>query len=162
MTATGTITGNGVRFERRYDAPPEQVWAALTEPEQLGGWLARAVRWSLAPGDEYELAFDDGSAGGRVVAVEAERLLELTWSSPGEPESVVRFELRPAGGGGCVLVLEHTRLTGEARAGYGAGWQSHLENLESLLAGTSTGGADGWWERFRELQPEYEALAAAD
>jgi len=29
-----------MRFECVYDATAEKVWAALTEPEQLRGWLA--------------------------------------------------------------------------------------------------------------------------
>ena len=29
-----------VRHERRYYAPPEEVWAALTEPVQVRNWLA--------------------------------------------------------------------------------------------------------------------------
>jgi uncharacterized protein YndB with AHSA1/START domain len=109
MTTTGTITTDGVRFERRYDATPEQVWAALTQPEQLRGWLAAPKLWSLEPGAAYELAFDDGSVSGRIVTVEPARLLEITWGSPAEPESHVRFELRPADGG-CVVVLAQPRL----------------------------------------------------
>ena len=27
--------GAAVRFERRYDATPEEVWAAVTEPESI-------------------------------------------------------------------------------------------------------------------------------
>lgn len=31
----------GLRFERRYDAPPSEVWASLTNPERLARWFAQ-------------------------------------------------------------------------------------------------------------------------
>ena len=63
MTATGTITADGVRFERIYDATPDELWRAITDPEQIRGWLAHTTRWTLAPGEEWSIRFDDGRAG---------------------------------------------------------------------------------------------------
>ena len=55
QAALGTleqVAGKRVlRFERRLDHPVERVWAALTEPEQLAGWLAAADELELAEGD---------------------------------------------------------------------------------------------------------------
>ena len=31
-----------VRFERVYDYRPDELWAAITQPEQLRGWLGEA------------------------------------------------------------------------------------------------------------------------
>ena len=75
---------------------------------------------------------------------------------PGEPDSVARFELRPDGDG-TLLVLDHRGLPPAAIAGYGAGWHSHLDSLESHL----TGGEADWSARFEELGPAYERKAAA-
>ena len=148
----------GVRFERAFVAPPEEVWRALATPEGVAAWLAPAVRWRLARGEPWEVAFGDGAAGGTVVAVEPGRRLELTWRTGGEPESLLRLEVRPAPGG-CVLVLEHVRLDPSSAAGYGAGWQAHLEALEAVVAGRETGGDDTWWARYRKLRPAYDAAA---
>ena len=150
----------GVRFERRYDFAPEEVWSALTEPERLGRWLANVVELDLRVGGRLLLVWkegdDDQRTDGRVREVEPGRVLELDWAYPGEPDSVARFELRPDGDG-TLLVLDHRGLPPAAIAGYGAGWHSHLDSLDAHLAGAE---AD-WSARFEELGPAYERQAAA-
>jgi uncharacterized protein YndB with AHSA1/START domain len=148
----------GVRFERRYEAAPAEVWSALTEPERMARWLAEA-ELDLRVGGPYTLRFSDEegqTAEGEVLALEPERVLELTWKYPGEPDTVVRFELRPDGDG-TLLVLDHRGLPPSAIAGYGAGWHSHLDSLDAHLAGQET----DWSARFAELGPTYEAEAKA-
>jgi uncharacterized protein YndB with AHSA1/START domain len=156
VTTTGAVTADGVRFERLYDATPDELWHAITDPEQIKGWLAHVTRWSLTPGDDWGIRFDDGGVSGRVVAVEPGRRLELTWIEEEGDESLLAFEIVPREAGS-LLVLDHSRLAAERRPGYGAGWQSHLEALDGLLQG---GEAFDWWERYRELRPAYEELAA--
>jgi uncharacterized protein YndB with AHSA1/START domain len=150
----------GVRFERRYDAAPAEVWSALTEPERLGRWLA-AAELDLRVGGDYVLRFSDEDESqvtrGKVLALEPERLLELSWLYPGENDTVVRFELRPDGDG-TILVLDHRGLPVQAAPGYGGGWHAHLDSLEAQLG---TGGEPDWWGRYKELAPLYEAQEAA-
>lgn len=150
----------GVRFERRYEFAPEEVWSALTEPERLQRWLADVAEIELRVGGRFVLRWNqsDGTHedDGKVRALETGRLLELDWTYPGEPDSVARFELRPDGDG-TILVLDHRGLPPAAIAGYGAGWHSHLDSLEAHLAGSQ---AD-WSARFEELQPAYTAEAAS-
>ena len=150
----------GVRFERRYDATPEELWSALTEPERLGRWLADVAELELRVGGRFLLRWkeSDGTqeTDGTILALEPGRLLELNWTYPGEPDSVARFELRPDGEG-TVLVLDHRGLPPGAIAGYGAGWHSHLDSLQAHLKG---GRAD-WNARFEELGPAYEREAAS-
>jgi uncharacterized protein YndB with AHSA1/START domain len=148
----------GVRFERDFDATPEEVWRAIATPEGIAGWLARPVRWELEPGTPWEVAFDGDSGRGTVVAVEPGRSIELTWQTGGETESVVRIQV-DAAAGGSRLVLEHTRLDPESAPGYGAGWQAHLEALELAVAGVDAGVTHDWWERYQALRPEYDAHA---
>jgi uncharacterized protein YndB with AHSA1/START domain len=150
----------GVRFERRYDFAPEEVWSALTEPDRLQRWLADVAEIDLRVGGRFVLRWNESDGAhvddGKVRALEPGRLLELDWTYPGEPDSVARFELRPDGDG-TVLVLDHRGLPPAAIAGYGAGWHSHLDSLEAHLAGRE---AD-WSARFEELGPAYEQQAAA-
>ena len=153
--ATGTITADGVRFERLYDATPDELWHAITDPEQIKGWLAHTTRWTLSPGEDWGIRFEDGDAGGRVVSVDEGRVLELTWIEE-ERESLLRFEIVPREAG-CLLVLNHTRLPAAKVPAYGAGWQVHLESLGVLLEG---GTAFDWWERFNALRQSYNELAA--
>jgi uncharacterized protein YndB with AHSA1/START domain len=151
---------HGVRFERELDATPDEVWRAVATPAGVAGWLARPVRWLLQPGERWEIAFDDGSAHGVVVAVEPGRRVELTWREDGDRESLLRIELLGASGG-CRLVLEHVGLAPAGAVGFGAGWQAHLEALDHALAGRPAGDAADWWGRYRELRPEYERAAEA-
>jgi uncharacterized protein YndB with AHSA1/START domain len=152
----------GVRFERLYDATPAELWRPLTDPGEIAGWLAHASRWTLEPGGEFRLEFGDSDEAvttGVVREVEAERVLELSWSYPGETDLVVRFELVPQVRG-VKLVLDHRLLPASAAVGYGAGWQAHLEALEARLAGRASGDADAWWDRYKALRPAYEEQAA--
>jgi uncharacterized protein YndB with AHSA1/START domain len=138
VTDYGTITHDGdhrlVRFERQYNATPEEVWAALTEPDQLAGWLAQA---SLEPraGGRVHLRWTTGDEmDGSITVFEPPRLLEYTWREPADTQpSVVRFELTTAESG-TRLVLEHRKLPASGAAGFGAGWHSHLDALRALLA----------------------------
>jgi uncharacterized protein YndB with AHSA1/START domain len=59
QTRLGTIEEAGdkyvLRYERYLDHPVERVWAALTEPDQLAGWLAAADELELAEGGRIAL-----------------------------------------------------------------------------------------------------------
>ena len=81
-------------------------------------------------------------------------MLEYDWTFPGEDESTVRFEIVPQEQG-TLLVLDHRRLGRDFVAGYGAGWQAHLE----ALSGESE--LDAWDQRYEALHPQYAALVAA-
>jgi uncharacterized protein YndB with AHSA1/START domain len=145
----------GVRFERVYDYRPEELWAAITEPEQIRGWLGE-TELDL-DGGRGSIRFDGGgSVGLRVRRVEPGKLVEYDWEIPGEPPSVLRVELEPQDRG-TLLVLDHRRLSAAQATGYGAGWHAHLDALEQLLVG----GSIVWDERFDEVQPAYVESAEA-
>jgi uncharacterized protein YndB with AHSA1/START domain len=156
----GTITQTGdtrtLTFERLLAFPPEEVWAALTEPERIADWLARAV---VRPGEDGEITLDfggdGGTEGGRITVWDPPRVLAYEWNFVGERPSHVRWELTAAGDGAATrLTLEHTLLEAAAAPGYGAGWHAHLDQLEGHL----TGATPGWDERYAELRPRYDAL----
>jgi uncharacterized protein YndB with AHSA1/START domain len=88
------------------DAPPDEVWDALTDPDRLEEWFANDVDLDLERGDG-EFRWDSGEVRRAVVEeAEAERRLAIRWFDPelGEgSESEVVFTL--------VEVPEGTRLT---------------------------------------------------
>lgn len=94
-----------LRVTRRYAAPAEEVWRALTDGRSLARWLGSA--WPSEPRE-----------------VEEGRVLEVDW--PGA--SLVRVELREDGAG-TVLTLDHDRI--EAAAGMRAIglWSGALDRL---------------------------------
>ncbi len=155
----GTIRRDGekraVRYERRYDATPDEVWAALTEPEQVRNWFAEMTIEPRAGGSVTFQWATGETDGGVVRAFDPPRTFEYTW----EDGSVIRFEVRPDGDG-TRLVLDHTGLTPEQALGVGPGWHAHLDALEALLAG-SPQTAPEWNARMESLKPAYEEQAKA-
>jgi len=94
--ADGTLeTRDGrhvLRYERRLAHPLERVWAALTQPSELRGWLADADL-ELVEGGRVQLRWlntdDEGNAAvadGTVTALDPPRLVEFAT----EPHGVLR------------------------------------------------------------------------
>jgi uncharacterized protein YndB with AHSA1/START domain len=145
-----------LRFERRFAHPVEKVWSALTEPEQLAGWLAAADELELAVGGRVVLRwlntegrqdwerygvilpddFDPEAeevASGTFTAVDPPRLLEMDTDAFG----VLRWELRHTGSG-CTLTFTNTLpedFADEMAPQTLAGWHSHLDMLSDALDG---------------------------
>jgi uncharacterized protein len=154
-TGYGTLRAEeercAVRFERLYDYTPAELWAALTDPAQLGGWLAEVPTFEAEVGGAVAIDFGEGGlVRGEVLEIEPERVLEYTWTFTGESESVVRFELRPQEQG-TLLLLDHRGLGRQFGAGYAAGWHAHLDRLDAALAG----GSLEWFPRYEQVRPAY-------
>jgi uncharacterized protein YndB with AHSA1/START domain len=124
-----------LRFERRLSHPIERVWAALTDPGEIVGWLAEADV-DLREGGEVELRWlntdDEGNQAvmhATITRLEPPRLLEYD----GDIHGLLRWELREDGDG---TVLEFTNITpapDEFLLKVLAGWHVHLEHLEDAL-----------------------------
>jgi len=136
--------GHAVALRRRYDAPVDQVWDAITSAERLSRWFL-PVGGDLRLGGAYEL---EGSAAGEVLACEPPRLLRVSWrygedAEPGTSEVEVRIAPGPAGETEFELV--HTAIVDEeffATYGPGAtgvGWDLSVMGLALHLAGGGIG-----------------------
>ena len=153
MEEFGTVGVAEVVFERRFEAPRERVWRALTDPEQLAGWLAPA-EIDMRVGGAVVLKFEDGDERGTITELQEPEVIAYTWNE-GATDSLVRFELEPEADG-TRLTLRHT-FEGEVDlSSYGGGWHHHLEQLTAQMAGRPIG-----WDsnRYRELKSEYERRA---
>jgi uncharacterized protein YndB with AHSA1/START domain len=158
MNGFGTMTLEGttrtLRFERLLDHPPAEVWAALTEPERLGDWLAAA---EVEPGPGGTITLDFGEGGiekCRITTWDPPRVLAYEWNFLGEKPTHVSWKL-VADGSATRLTLEHTLLDAGVAPDYGAGWHAHLDQLAGHLAGE----VPEWGELFEELRPRYAELA---
>ncbi len=84
--------------------------------------------------------------------VDAPKVLEYTWTSPGEPGGVVKWQLIPVGKS-CILIFTHSLGGRWNEAGTLADWHVHLSLLATHLAGLPT------WPfpdtRWQELQKRY-------
>lgn len=122
-------------LRREIAADPQAVWTALTAPEQLPQWLAPGTI-ELRPGGAVRLDFGDSGVvvDSTVSAVEPGRLLEYSWSGPGEALRPVRWEIE-AKECGTRLTLTLTLPASEDVARSCAGWEAHLEMLAAALEG---------------------------
>jgi uncharacterized protein YndB with AHSA1/START domain len=153
MEEFGTVGAAEVMFERHFAVPRERVWRALTDPEQLAGWLAPA-EIDMRVGGSVVLKFEDGDERGTITELREPEVIAYTWHE-GATDSLVRFELEPEADG-TRLTLRHT-FEGEVDlSSYGGGWHHHLEQLIAQMAGRPIG-----WDsnRYRELKSEYERKA---
>ncbi|MBS0409268.1 MAG: SRPBCC family protein [Proteobacteria bacterium] len=137
----------------------DEVWAALTQPARLVDWLAPG-EIELKPGGAAKLDFADSGIVIRstVSAIEAPKLLEYSWSAPGEPDRPLRWELEPLG----AMVRLNLTLTVPASEDAGrsaAGWAAHLEMLAAALAGVPIKFP---FEVFKAARDEYREQLAAE
>jgi uncharacterized protein YndB with AHSA1/START domain len=88
------------------DAPPDEVWEALTDPEQLEEWFANDVEFDLECGGVFR--WDDGEVRRAVVEeVDEQRRLAIRWWDPdGAEESEVTFTLVAIPAGTRLVVTE--------------------------------------------------------
>lgn len=156
-----------VRIEDRLPTHIDDVWSAITDPGRLAHWYGE-VEGDLRPGGEFRLYLEsDGWDGtGHVHECEPPRRLLVTtresdesWQAGnGAPpfEEVIEATLT-ASGNQTDLAVEIRGLPLDKIPYYGAGWQIHIENLATYLAGRERVGGEDRWEA---LVPPYQDLAA--
>jgi uncharacterized protein YndB with AHSA1/START domain len=122
-----------VVLRRTYDAPLDDVWDAMTDPDRLKRWFY-PLSGDLRVGGTFQL---EGNAGGEILQCEPPRLLKVTF---GGPTSLVELRLTAEGEDGTALELEHTVPIEMAGSGAGAlwvgpGWDGMLLGLSLFLSG---------------------------
>lgn len=123
-------------FERRLEHGPAEVWRALVEPERLSNWLAPGeIELRLGGSARLDFVNSGVRVESVVTAFRPVRLLEYSWSGPGEPQRPVRWRLTPAGPRATDLSLRLTLPGHEDIARSCAGWDAHLEMLAAALEG---------------------------
>jgi uncharacterized protein YndB with AHSA1/START domain len=143
----GTITieeeYGTLKYERRLSHPREIVWKAITDPKEIFRWLP-----------DYKGTFDGYKGGaidlvntltgshvtGDILVWDLHRAFEYEWHiSPnpvfphGEPESLVRWELKQDGDSDTILTVTHSRLTKSTSLLFAPGWHAYLDRLEAIL-----------------------------
>jgi len=149
-----------VRIEARLDLGVDDVWLALTEPDQLAIWLGE-VEGDLRLGGSFRARFfASGWEGtGHVEVCEPpRRLLVLTKDAdgPDAPDDHVIEVTLTAEADRTTLVWEEQPIPVDLLAAYGAGIQIHVEDLAAHLVGRERCDASA---RFDELFPTYQELA---
>src|SRR5579859_5626086 len=147
------------RFGTNLENHVDEVWEALTVPARIVDWLAPG-EIEPRPGGAVKLNFVDSGIviDSTISDFEPMRVLEYSWSGPGEPLRPIRFELQPVGSvTGLVLTLS---VPAEEDAGRSAaGWAAHLEMLAAALAGVPIKFP---FEIFKTARDDYRAKLAVD
>ena len=88
-----------------FPASPDEVWEALTDPEQLEEWFANDVEFDVREGGDGVFRWDDGEERrAKVLVVEPGERLLFDWADEGE----VEFTLEEVEEGTRLLVREST------------------------------------------------------
>ena len=143
-------TGHAIRLRRDYDAPIDDVWDALTDPERIGRWFL-PISGDYRLGGRYQF---EGNAGGEIQACERPNRLKVTWVF-GEPTSdkdasVVEVRLSPLDGGATRLDFDHTAIVPDEMwdqygpGAVGVGWEGGLLGLSLHLRGGSLDDPTAW------------------
>jgi uncharacterized protein YndB with AHSA1/START domain len=142
--------GRTVRLSRTYDAPVDDVWDALTNPERISRWFL-PISGDLRLGGRYQF---EGNAGGEIVSCDRPHRLRVTWAYGEEitPADVSEVEVRltSAEDQSTTLVLEHTAVVPEDRwdeygpGAVGVGWDGGLLGLSLHLRGGSIADPMAW------------------
>jgi uncharacterized protein YndB with AHSA1/START domain len=120
------------RIEREavYPHPPERVWRALVDPNELAAWL---MPTDFAPevGRNFSLetGVDEvGTIRGEVLEIDEPKLLRCRWSGA-FGDTMVTFELFPEADGTRLRVVHHGWDEAHVadRDGFDDGWKQKLE-----------------------------------
>jgi uncharacterized protein YndB with AHSA1/START domain len=144
------MTQDMIEREIVIDAAPEDVWAVLTEPEQIPLWFADEADLEARPGATGTLTFTAAGhvARLRVEAADRPHRFAYRWEYPEGEEPVegnstlVEFILVPEGSGTRLRLVESgmdsLRRTEEERAHYVEdhqnGWSAILPRLRDHFA----------------------------
>jgi uncharacterized protein YndB with AHSA1/START domain len=140
--ANGTApVGDTAVFEIYIKTTPEQLWEAITNPQQRAAYsfgVAPESDWT--PGSTYRAGVPDvvDIAAGENVVVEPPRLLVQTftalWSDEvkAQGQTRVTWEIEPIGTS-CRLTVVHDQLPPSANAELYGGWPMILSGLKTLL-----------------------------
>jgi uncharacterized protein YndB with AHSA1/START domain len=162
----GTITINEdygtLKFERPLSHPREKVWKAITDPKEIFRWLP-----------DYKGTFNGYNGGtidlvntvsgshvtGDILVSDLNSVFEHEWHiSPnqmfphGEPESIIRWELKQEGDSNTLLIVTHSCLTKSTALRLAPGWHAYLDRLEAIL---NNQGPPDWARRFAEVKELY-------
>jgi uncharacterized protein YndB with AHSA1/START domain len=136
-----------LRLTRHFNASPEKVWQAWTDPQALRQWFGPG-EISSVPVAEIDLrvggrfhvlmlteAGEEHDVNGIYQEVVPLKKLRFSWYWKSTPErvSMVTITLKPAGKGTEMDFRHEQFFNEEARTGHEHGWTGSFKKLEAML-----------------------------
>ena len=155
MAASAAPDDRTLVMTHTFDAAPERVFAAWTDPDQFMQWFGphgmtnTHCRFDLRVGGRWELTGEGlgttRAVSGKYLAIDPPRLLSFTWAwheigsldTPREHETTVTLQFRPVGKR-TELTLTQTRFRdGDSTKRHHWGWTGSFEKLDAFLSGAA-------------------------
>ncbi|MBU8769126.1 SRPBCC family protein [Cytobacillus oceanisediminis] len=141
-------------FERKLKHPREEIWAMLTDNEQLKKWFPELQAEDLKNDGKFKFDMGDGSFEEmKILGYEKPAILEYSWG-----DDIVRFELNELKGGTELILIEKISEITDHTPRDLAGWHVCLNVIGRLLDGEKEGSRKEEW---KNLYEEYKAVAEA-
>jgi uncharacterized protein YndB with AHSA1/START domain len=129
------------RIERTmtFQVPREDVWAAITEPDQISKWFPNEAELDLRPGGDGVFRWGETEVRVTVESVEPPSLFAYRWHpggrTPTEATTLVEFRLEEIPGGTRLTLAESgfMRLLPESWQENEYGWDEELGHLREFL-----------------------------
>ena len=148
MSANANIAVKpSLTLKRRFNASPEKVYAAWTEPEKVARWFGPdaggVVRAEIdvRTGGRFTVVFhtQDGeehhvSGAYREVVPNEKLVFTWAWRSTPERESLVTILIEPDCGGSLLTLIHEQFFDEAARDRHELGWTGSLDKLERFFA----------------------------
>ena len=130
----GIIAESAVRFVRIFDAPPEKIWAFLTDSSLLPEWYGEG---SIEPREGGAVSLMGGHIRGVVTGWQPKKFLAYTWNviSPGETESRFPVSYLEFTFEGSQLTLIHRPIPQAMQNQTMMGWHTMLDLIAAGLRG---------------------------
>lgn len=124
--------------EEVYNQPLEKVWAAISNPRELGKWYFDIPDFELKPNHKFHF-YEPGEEKKflhvcEIVEIQPLNKLSYTWSYPeiSKESTLVNWELETLGDQ-TRLVLRHEHLDHFKSLGEGFSFENFLEGWRSIL-----------------------------
>jgi uncharacterized protein YndB with AHSA1/START domain len=144
MPTNETASETVVQQEIWIEAPPERVYAFLTDAELMVRWMGTEVRLDPRPGGVYYWDSNGHHTGsGEFVTLEPYTKVSFTFGWEQEPaippgSTLVEIALTPEGAGTRVQ-LTHRALPSDAVSDHIEGWTMYLGRLAVVAGGGDAG-----------------------
>ena len=141
-----TAVKPSLTIKRRFNAPPEKVYAAWIDPKKLAQWMGPSgtqrveAECDLRVGGRYAIKMvmtdDEHNVSGvyREIVPNEKLVFTWHWKTTPERESLVTVTLKPDCDGTLLTLLHEMFFDEDARDRHSKGWTGTLDKLEKLFA----------------------------